>query len=149
MPNTVDTPRQKLTGTLIGLLFSGAGVAIMLMVWRDPSLAQVPLWIVYVAAGAFVAAGLWIIAQTFGQTGLATLFGVAIAWLLALTGIGVMLSDVACNVSFGDSSFTTTTSSGGWMCRTFIGLGGLLALTIAMAFTWAAIRQRFRSNRTG
>lgn len=145
------TPTQKLTGTLLGLLFAGAGAGIMIMVWLDPAQARVPLWVVYAAAGCFVAAGLWIIAQTFGQKGLATLFGLAIAWLLAVPGLWILFGgDASCTVSLGGGSLAMQAAGPDWVCRGIFGLGGLLAGTIALAFTWQAITRRASgTNRTG
>ena len=151
MSDSATTPVQKLTGTLLGLLFAGAGAGVMLMVYLDPSQARVPLWVVYAAAGCFVAAGFWIIAQTFGLSRLATLFGLGVVWLLAVPGLWILFGgNASCTVSLGGSSLAMSSEGPDWMCRTVFGLGGLLAGTVAMAFTWQALTRRAGNpNRTG
>ncbi len=139
------TPTQKLTGTLLGLLFAGAGVAIMVMVWRDPSQARVPVWVVYAAAGCFVAAGLWSIAQTFAQSRLAAIFALAAVWLLATPGLWILFGgNAACTIGVGGSGLAMESAGPDWLCRGVFGLGGLLTGAVALAFTWQAIARAVR-----
>jgi hypothetical protein len=143
-----DTPVQKLTGTAFGLLFVAAGGGILLMAWRDPSMASAPMWVVEAACACFICAGLWAIAQTFGLTLIATLCGLAIVYLLAAPGLWMLFdgTGASCSVGAAVSGASIAGTAPSWMCRTIFGAGGLVTFAAALAFTWAAIFRRSRSN---
>lgn len=149
-----DTPVQKLTGTLLGLAFAGAGIGICLMVWQNPSQARAPLWVVYGAASAFTFAGFWMIAQTFGLKLVADITALVIAWLIAMPGLWMLFDGTGASCTVGGSIGGAAVEGNGpdWLCRGVFGAGGLLVAAAALAFTIAAVRRyrsRAGSNQTG
>lgn len=109
--------------TPVGLAISALGVALGALIVRHPEGLRVPLWVALAAVGAFVAAGVVIVAEDRGARRLRQ-FGIFCLLLAMLAppawvalgegprvcvggvafgglGIGGAISDIACRAGFG------------------------------------------------
>lgn len=112
------------------LLCVGLGLWLNYVVWsRQPGL-QVPPAVGYLAAGAFVAAGLTLLLQAGSFARAATV--AAFLMVAAMAGIGGWIGfgpgSRRCEASVGGLAFV----SGEWLCRLGFGTGAVLTGLIAV-----------------
>jgi hypothetical protein len=142
---------EKSKVRLFGVLALGAGVTILLLVNFDPSSAQAPLWVVNAAAMTFVLAGLSIFANSVGLPLISRLSGAAIAWMLAVPGFWMLFDGqgASCSASVTVGSLSAASGAASGLCRAVFGIGGLITLVVAIAFTWLAFRPLHQGQAKG
>lgn len=138
-------------GLVVALLGSGA----LLAAWLDPSRALAPMWVIELACGAFIAAGLSFIFESLGRRLLARFFSFSILPMLGLTAVWALLLDDQGTCSIGSGLFGVGISGDapGSACRTAFLAAGIVIVVAACALTGVAwLRRRAageRINRTG
>lgn len=129
-------------GTGFGALFVIIGVTMMVVMAMDQGGLNVPLWVAEVAAACFALAGASIIAQSFRKLRLSRAFSLGVVYALAVPGLWIAFgsdgSGCTSSVSLGPIAMSDLTSGLG--CRLAFGLGAVITLACAVAFTYAILR---------
>jgi hypothetical protein len=133
---------DKSKTSLAGLLALGVGIGLLLAVNFDPEAAKAPVWVVNAAAMCFVFAGCSVLANGIGWPLVSRLSGAAVAWMLAVPGLWMLFDGqgVQCAASIDMGGLSAASAAASGLCRAVFGIGGLVTLAIAIAFTWLAFR---------
>lgn len=126
-----------------GFASAGMGIFSLAMIMLYPEGAQAPVWVAVVACSTFVFVGLGIIVRGLGAERLATLLALPAIYALAVPGLWLLFAGEGqhCSASISLGSMIGSGVLDSLMCRGIFGLGGLLVLAMAVAFTVAAIRR--------
>ena len=100
------------------------GVLVVMLIYLHPEGLHVPAWVAYVAASAFVLAGLCILAMVIGMVWLQRLLGVAVALSLFVVSLWVAFGPGPreCSVSL---SFVQGVAADA-LCRGAFAIGAIL-----------------------
>lgn len=139
MPDAVPAPSRR-TQLIGGFAAAAAGLLVAFMIHAHPENLRVPAWVAYVAASAFVLAGLCLLAGAIG-----------VAWLQQLFGIAVTLSlfSVSAWIAFGPGERECSmsipllqTTSPDALCRGAFGFGTLLIALLLGLIVLRALRSK-------
>ncbi len=134
--------KAKLQQAGIGLPFIAMGLFIAIFAPLHPEGANAPMWVVEAVAACFTFAGVSAVAKAFGAELVSKLAALATAYLLATPGLWLLFAgdDAQCSSSVGSAGLSLTADAGSILCRSAFGIGGILTVLIALAFTWQAIK---------
>ncbi len=127
----VDQRPTARTGWFVALI----GVALGAMVYLRPEGREAPGWVVYAACGAFLFAGLSIVAASAKDSKLQAWLAIACMAAMGLPALWIAFwpGPRACSVSLPFVS----TAARGMVCRTAFGFG---AVMVAAIIVWAVVR---------
>jgi hypothetical protein len=132
--------RQRLFAATVAVLL---GLFSAAMVWRHPQQLRAPAWVAYAACGAFVFAGLTLLATELGLRRVQAWLVAACVAALLLPGAWIAFGPGLrrCRVSLPFASGAPSE----FMCRAAFGLGALL---VAAMLAWAVLLA-LRTGRRG
>lgn len=121
-----------------GLLCSGIGLFLVIIMGSNRAALRVPLSIGYLAAGVFVLAGVALVLQAAGRERIASVFSFLTVAALALVGgwIGFGPGPRGCEASVGGLPFLPEEL----VCRIVFGTGAVLTALIGLVLLWSIIR---------
>lgn len=154
---TESETRRRATriGVGFGVVVALLGAGPLLAAWFDPTGAMAPMWVIELACGAFIAAGLSFVFESLGRRVLARFFSFSILPMLGLTAVWALFLDDQGTCSIGSGLFGVGISGDapGSVCRTAFLAAGTVIVLAACALTGIAwLRRRAareRINRTG
>lgn len=131
----------------VGLGVGGVGLAMIILITVSPEGLNAPYWVAIAACGAFVFAGLSIIAHALGWSMVNALSNVLIVAALATPGFWIMLDPgpKACTGGFSFLAGGLGLSAGGaapdWQCRLVFGAGAVITALIGVAMITVAVKR--------
>ena len=139
IPQRTTALRQAMPGIAVVAL----GLLLLVLMVAFPERLRVPAPVGYLAAGAFVVAGLLALANVFG--GRRTRAWLAVALLSCMTApaawIAIGPGQRSCSVALGPLLGVT----GGAACRAAFGVGAIVGLALVAV----ALREAMRGGRAG
>ena len=121
-----------------GLLCSGIGLFLVIIMGHNQAALRVPLSIGYLSAGTFVLAGAALLLQAGGRERVASVFSFLTIAALAVVGgwIGFGPGPRGCEASLGGLPFLPEEL----VCRIVFGTGAVLTALIGLVLLWSIIR---------
>ena len=155
-PSSAETRRHAtLIGVGFGLVVALLGAGALLGAWFDPTRALAPMWVIELACGAFIVAGLSFVFESLGQRLVARLFSFSIIPMLGLTTVWALFLDDKGTCSMGGGLFGLSVrgSAPDWTCRAaFLSAGVVVVLAavgVVLAVWMRRRAARDRINQTG